>query len=234
MIFLRRTLPVLVCFTVGVLFVAQYFVPTWWSKEANAQASNWAKVVTGFSYLIGLQSLLHLHLQRMRRGAAGWGYSVLVFVGFACMVVFGLAGEFEKLASIVFRRELTFAHSFQGYTDEGKGTIYEWMLHYLYNPAMATMFSLLAFFIASAAYRTFRARTVESAFLLVAALIVIFGRTPLAAAISSAFPAAADWIMTFPNTAVKRGLMIGVSLGMVGTALRVIFGIERAYIGGGD
>jgi hypothetical protein len=97
---------------------------------------------------------------------------------------------------------------------------------------METMFSMLAFFIASAAYRTFRAKTIESALLLLAALFVIFGRVPISAAVSDKFPAIADWIMSYPNLAVKRGILIGVSLGMVGTALRVIFGIERAYIGG--
>lgn len=232
MIFFKRTLPVLLCFVVGIVFIAQFYVPTNESQEALRYSSNWIKIVTGFSTLIGLQSLLHLHMQRIRRRSAGWGYSFLVFIGFLPMVFFGLSGELAKLMNIMFHTSMGWAESFQTYSPEGTGAIYDWMFLYLYTPAMATMFSLLAFFIASAAYRTFRAKTIESALLLVAALFVIFGRVPIAAAVSDVFPAIADWIMSYPNLAVKRGILIGVSLGMVGTALRVIFGIERAYIGG--
>jgi hypothetical protein len=120
------------------------------------------------------------------------------------------------------------------YQEGGMGEGAEWIYNYLYNPAQATMFSILAFFIASAAYRTFRARTWEAAILLVAAALVMFGRVPLSAAISSVFPDMADWIMAYPQMAAKRGIILGVALGSIATALRIIFGIERAYLGGGD
>jgi hypothetical protein len=233
MIFFKRTLPILVCFVVGIIFIVQFYVPNHASQEGLRFATNWVKIVTGFSYLIGLQSLLHLHWTRIRRQRPGWGYSLLMYLGFLPMVAFGLSGELAKFLEITLHIPHNWAWSFQEYTGEGgTGTIYDWMFQNLYTPANSTMFSLLAFFIASAAYRTFRAKTVESALLLVAALFVIFGRVPLAATISNAFPAIADWIMAYPNLAVKRAIFIGVSLGMVGTALRVIFGIERAYIGG--
>jgi hypothetical protein len=231
MIFLKRTLPVLLCFLAGVIFLAQFFVPTRESAIALQHGSNTVKVVIGFSYLIGLYSLSHLHWSRIARRQPGWGYSALVFVGLIPMIVFGLSGEAQKFANLVLGWNTQFA-GFQEYAPDGKGVVHEWLFNYVLAAAQSTMFSMLAFFIASAAYRTFRARTVESAFLLIAAALVIFGRVPLSGVISEWFPWAADQIMGYPNLAAKRGIMIGVSLGMVGTALRVIFGIERAYIGG--
>lgn len=230
-LFMKRTLPVLVCFLVGIFFLAQFYVPLEGSQAALSHGANTGKIVIAFSIVIGLHSLAHLHWTRIRRRGPGWGYSSLVFVGLIAMAVTGLAGEVQKFFALVLHADVPVG-AFQEYAEDGTGKPYQWLFSYVYTPATETMFSLLAFFIASAAYRTFRARTLEAGLLLLAALIVVFGRVPIAAMFSDFFPAAADWVMAYPNMAVKRALLIGVSLGIVGTALRVIFGIERAYVGG--
>lgn len=108
-----------------------------------------------------------------------------------------------------------------------------WMFNHILVPMQATMFSLLAFFIASAAYRAFRARTPEATVLLVTAIVMMLGRVPIGEMIWSKFPEFTEWILTTPNMVMMRGIIIGVGLGMIATALRIIFGIERTYMGGG-
>ncbi len=92
------------------------------------------------------------------------------------------------------------------------------------------MFSLLAFFIASAAYRAFRARTLEATLLLVTAAIVMLGRVPVGAEIWSKLPVMQDWVMAIPQMAAKRGIFIGVAMGTIAMSLRVILGLERTYL----
>ena len=102
-------------------------------------------------------------------------------------------------------------------------------------PMEATMFALLAFYIASASFRAFRARNVEATLLLVAASADHDRRACRWASSSSpGFTDVQQWIMEFPNTAAKRAIMIGVGLGISATALKLMLGIERAYLGKGD
>ena len=44
-------------------------------------------------------------------------------------------------------------------------------------------------------------------------------------------PELQDWIYNIPNRAGARAIMIGIALGVVGTALRVILGIDRTFMG---
>jgi hypothetical protein len=107
-----------------------------------------------------------------------------------------------------------------------------WIYESVQRPASATQYSLLGFFICSAAYRTFRAKTPEAAVLLVAALIVMLGQVPISAMIWEKMPVVSGWLLDIPNMAVKRAILFGICVGSVGTSLRVMFGVERSYMGG--
>ncbi|MCQ4573696.1 MAG: hypothetical protein NOU37_00380 [Candidatus Brocadiales bacterium] len=215
--FLRRTIPLAICFLMGILMVFQYYVPSQLSRDFLELMTRWDKIIAGFAVFIGAYSLFHLHYGRIKFKTAGWGYSIFVFIGAGTMLGFGLYNGSDGF-----------------WVDKNEGTMFDWLYIYVQVPAGATIFSILAFFMASAAYRTFRARTVESALLLVAAIIVMLGRVPLGALISEHLPTAADWIMSVPNLAAKRGILLGVSLGAIVTSIKIIFGIERQYLGGGD
>ena len=107
-----------------------------------------------------------------------------------------------------------------------------WLYQSVQRPASATQYSLLGFFICSAAYRTFRAKTPLAAVLLVSALIVMLGQVPIAALIWDKIPILSGWLLDIPNMAVKRAILFGICVGSVGTSLRVMFGVERSYMGG--
>jgi len=89
---------------------------------------------------------------------------------------------------------------------------------------------LLAFYIASASYRAFRARSAVSTVLLVAALLLMLRVIPMGP-FADSISAIGSWTLLVPNLAAKRAIVIGVGLGGVATALKVVLGIERSYLG---
>jgi hypothetical protein len=112
-----------------------------------------------------------------------------------------------------------------------QGRLRTWIYNYIFAPCNATMFALLAFYIASAGFRAFRARNTEAALLLGAAVIVLLGRAPIGRAISDALPAMTEWLVDVPNNAGRRAIIMGAALGGIVTGLRVILGLERSHLG---
>ena len=215
MIFLKRTLPLVIAFIVGITAIFIYYVPHSVSRSINETFAQFDRLIAAFAYILGLYSLLYMHYSRIKRKVPGWGYSLFVYLGF--IIMFSSAMYNSGAGPLVPRQA---------------GGPYDWMFTYVFIPAESTMFAILSFFIASAAYRTFRARTTEAAILLVAAIIVMLGRVPIGHIIWERMPELQQWLMMVPNMAAKRGILLGVYLGAVATALRIIFGIERSYLGG--
>jgi hypothetical protein len=95
------------------------------------------------------------------------------------------------------------------------------------------MYSILAFFITSAAFRAFRARNLESSLVLVAGTVMVMSNSPVIANYVPALKTLGLWIREVPNMATFRGVMIGAALGSIALAVRTLMGIERGYLRGG-
>ena len=60
-----------------------------------------------------------------------------------------------------------------------KHSFFTWIFDYIFTPLSATMFALLAFFVASASYRAFRIRNFEASLLLGSGVLIMLGRVPI-------------------------------------------------------
>ena len=101
------------------------------------------------------------------------------------------------------------------------------------SPLASTMFALLAFFIASAAFRAFRARNVEATLLLVTAILMMIGRVSDRRMDLEGLPGihrVAPRRAQPGRQARHRDRRSGS--GAVSTGLKIILGIERGYLGG--
>jgi hypothetical protein len=123
--------------------------------------------------------------------------------------------------------------------------MFNWIFQYIFFALSSTTFSLLAFYMMTATYRAVRVKSWESGLLLLAAIIVLIGQVPMdqipivGPIISggelkgiSTFEYLKGLILQFPNTAAKRGIIIGIALGSLATGIKIIFGIEKPYMGG--
>jgi hypothetical protein len=214
MILLRRQLPLLITFVAGIVFMTQYYVPHPSSEELLTTVNKWLQIIGGFALLLGVTSLIHQHAVKIKRQEPGWGYSFVLFAGMLMTIAVGLMAKGKESV-------------------DGAITGFGWVYSYTMVPLQGTMFAILAFFIASAAYRSFRARSREAAVLLIAAVIVMIGRVPLGEYLIPISGDITQWILNVLNTSVRRAILIGVSLGAVALSLKIIFGIERSYLGGG-
>ncbi len=212
---MKKNIPLAIVIILGFIFVGWTFIPAKWMQDDFYTAFiEFTKTMSPFAVVLGIYSLVSMHYSRIRMKAPKWGYSFVTIIG---LVVTATVG---------------FVYGTQS------GTPAQWIFRNMMMPISATMFSLLAFYMATAAYKSFRARSVEATVLLVAAIIIMLGQVPLGMAISKTWPInildISQWIMDVPNLASKRGILLGVGLGSVATSLKILLGIERTYLGGGD
>jgi putative Mn2+ efflux pump MntP len=207
---MRRQVPLLIVFITGIIMTLQYFVPSYASQRLYDFAIDWLRVIGSFAVVLGVYSISFLHIRKIQRRAENWQYSIILLLAIPIMMLFGFIGGTRE------------------------GSPYSFMLNYVMIPINATMFSLLAFYIASAAYRSFRARSSYATALLIAAIIIMLGRVSLPVISDKFAIPVTEWILNVPNLAAKRGIMLGVGLGMMATSMKIILGIERSYLGGGQ
>ncbi len=203
---MKRVLPVFIAGLSGFLMVADFLFENAWLQGFSKDVQDWTVVVSAFALGLGAVSLIRLHGRKISRREKGWFNSIVLIVGMVFMTVRGILN---------------------GVND----TYYLYLFDNMLTPLGAAVYASLAFYIASAAYRAFRARSVEATVLLIAGLIVLLGRAPIGDSISAALPQVASWIINVPNVAAQRGIIICSAIGVMSTSLRVMLGLERRYLG---
>ncbi|MCP4632282.1 MAG: hypothetical protein GY855_05095 [candidate division Zixibacteria bacterium] len=204
---MKRTLPLAIVFCMGILLLIQHFIPSEESEFAYTYAIDWLITVGVYAIMLGIWSLVKTTYVKARRDPGERFYAIVTLAGMGVMIIAGI--DQDNLHA---------------------GSLFMQLFTYILIPIQATIFSLLAFYVASAAYRAFRARSVLATLLLLTAFVVMLRIIPLGP-ISSYNQALVGWILSVPNLAAKRAIIMGVGLGMIATSMKIILGIERQYLG---
>jgi len=173
----KRQIPILIVAVVGAITLFGWFI-----DQPNIQsfvdddATQWYDILASFAIILGALNLMKLQIQKVVRKKKGWPYSLIAIGGFIFAITAGFIVKGVDDSVAVWGAHVT-----------TEGTVFKWMFDYMFTPMSATMFSLLAFFVASASYRAFRIRNFEATLLLVAGIIIMIGRVPIGSLISSWF-----------------------------------------------
>lgn len=228
----RRWLISVVTFVAGLFFGLEYFYPVR-APEGKNFLTDWIPVVStmvaviaAFTVGLGVFSLCQVHGTAVAARRPGWHNSIAFFVAMIAMLAFGLWDHYRPLP--VPPPERVPWHN----------GVYDILFNGLFVPLQATTFSLLAFYIASAAYRAFRIRSAEAALMMVAAFVVMLGQVPVGEWLTSGIAAQSPWaffrierlgawIMQWLNMPAQRGILFGIAVGALAMSLRVWLSLER-------
>jgi len=212
----KRYIPLAITFVMGILMViATYFLaPDTDLRKGTSYITAAVDVLVATAGIIGLVVLLRHHGLNISRRGKYWKYSMITIIAVILYLLVGIN------AIATHEKHLMYAQEF-----------FSWVYNKVYAHMDATIFSLLAFFIASAAYRAFRLRSLESSILLVVGSLMLLGRAPIGGAVWEGFPTIATWLLNVPNTAGNRAITIGIAIGAISLAVRQLLGVERGYLG---
>ena len=182
--------------------------------------SDWALVLQAFAIGLGIYSLMSVHLRNIAMKRSGWGNSATLIAGIFLMAFahigkeYSKGGGLEKLDSLLFNG--------------------------LMKNLDATMFSIIAFYIVSAAYRAFRVRSVEATILLIAAALIMLGNVPIGQALTNQIPNGptdiianlrleniGQWILKKASNPATMAIDFGLAVGALATSLRLWLSLER-------
>jgi hypothetical protein len=204
--FLSRTLPMILVFVMGVIGTVLYFIPNPAAQALENTLTQWSIAIGSFAIFLAITSLIRRYVTNIRRRKEVI-YNVVALISLIGMATLGLVAG------------------------TGPNSTFQKIFLNVQVPLDATMFSLLGFYVTSAAYRAFRARNLEATLLLITAILVILGISTIGDT-QTWLRDLQEWIMNVPNLAQKRGIMIGVGLGTIATSVKIILGIERNWMGG--
>jgi hypothetical protein len=209
---MRKTLPLVITFVAGAIMILQSYIQSdFLYNFVQNYLARAVTVSTAWAVGLGAVNVIRVHGRRISNKRPSYFYSMV------------LLGTFFWFAIVGFVMQ-----------KHNSDPFYLFFYDNILLNLSATMYSVLAFYIGSAAYRSFRVRSLDATMLLLTSMIVMLGAVPIGQAIWGGFPTLAAWIGANINTPVLRAMTIGLTLGALTQSMRNLIGIERGHLSGGE
>jgi len=230
----KKRLTMVLAFLGGGFYVLEFMLPGRFSLLGRTvenplspliePSGNIQNIILSLAIMLGIVNLFRVNGRLVIRRRPGWHNGLVFFFGFFAMLALGMLDYYKPFSA-------TAQAQVAGW--------YDVFFSGAFTALGATSFSLLAFYIVSAAYRSFRVRSPEAILLLLSALIMMLGLTPLGTRFVTGFipldsawawlklENVSEWILSVLNGAAQRALLFGIAVGTVATSLRIWLSLER-------
>jgi hypothetical protein len=211
---LKRQVPLILTTAMAIVVFLSVVSYSLTELQVQAKIDRMRQFMTAVLMFMGVANLLRVHGNVISKKERNWMFSGWLLVIMFVYMIFGMA---------VGNKNLT----------------YRWFYDAIIVPVNGTMYALVAFYLTSASYKAFRARTAEAAIMMVCAAWVMVSNVPVGDFLwpsTSALGGMAgirDWIVSVPNSAVSRAIAVGIFLGGFASNLRIFLGLERRHLGAG-
>jgi hypothetical protein len=193
----------------ALAFTALLFVdrsgPPGLLRPVTTTVYQWLALVGASILLLGVLNVAAVHLRRIQRGQPEWLASAALLAALVTTAVVGLldpAGE--------------------------QGAALEWLFDSVIAPGQSTLFALLAFFLAAAAYQYLRIGRPGGAWMLAGALLVLIVQMPASQQwLPGPLVQGMGWLLAYPIMAALRGAVLGSALALAVAAAYMLLRTDK-------
>ena len=201
----RRTIPLVMATVIGVYMFANFFLDLPPSIAGIAGYLNqWNGVLVAGGLVVGGVAFLIQYLKTLREKSQESWYIYVVLATFAIQFVSGLPG-------------FTWA--------------YDWMNSFIRDPLELAAYAMVLMFITTAAFRSFKARSMETGLMVICAFLVFLNGAPMVVALWPWLAAPGIWINDVIVTGVRRATTMSAELGIFYLWLRTVLWMEKRSLG---
>lgn len=192
---------------VGIVVLLGYFLQFDLLVNLRIVLLEWATILVATALLIGVVNLFIVHWRKSTTDQPNRVNSIALLAGLT--ITLGVAGWF-------------------GPTDQYS----LWIFNYILIPIEASLMGILAVVLIYAGVRLLRRKpNLLSIVFIATAVVILLMSGPLFGIDIPGLAELRIWIGKVPAVAGARGILLGVSLGIIAAGLRILMGADRPYGG---